>query len=83
MEEGPGTNPSRTDPPKPGKPPEPNLWAMTGKGMELAVVVGVFAFIGWQIDKWLDSEPWFCLVLAGLGLAGGMYNLWKGVKRYL
>ena len=56
---------------------------MTGKGLELAAVVGVFAFIGWQIDKWLGSEPWSCVVLAMVGLIGGLYNLWKSVKDYL
>ena len=67
----------------PRQPPEPNLWALTGKGMELAAVVGVFTFIGWQLDKWLGSEPWFCLFLAGFGLVGGMYNLWRSVRKYL
>ena len=67
----------------PRQPPEPNLWALTGKGMELAAVVGVLAFIGWRVDLWLDSYPWFFLVLAGVGLVGGMYNLWRDVKKYL
>ena len=69
--------------PESSQPEEPNLWALTGKGLELAAAVGVFALIGWQIDKWLDTEPWFLLAMAALGLIGGMYNLWKSVRKYL
>lgn len=62
---------------------EPNLWALSGKGLELAAGVAVFAVIGWWLDNWLSSSPWFFLTLAGVGLVGGMYNLWKSVKKYL
>ena len=73
----------KPDSPRPSTPEEPNLWALTGKGLELAAAVGVFALLGWWVDKWLGTPPWFFLALAGVGLIGGLYNLWKGVRKYL
>lgn len=64
-------------------PEEPNLWALTGKGLELAAVVGIFALIGWRLDEWLDTTPWFLMTLACVGVIGGLYNLWKSVRKYL
>ncbi len=69
-------------PPRPPAPPEPNLWALFGMGMELAAVVGVGALIGWRLDKWLKTD-WLLIVCAMLALVGGLYNLWKRVRKYL
>lgn len=45
-------------------------WAMT---VELLTAVGVWGGIGWLIDRWLDTGPWFVAVGILLGAALGMY----------
>ena len=64
-------------------PDEPNLWALAGAGLELAAAVGAFAVLGWWLDGLFDTPPWLLITGAGLGLVGGMYNLWEQVKGYL
>lgn len=47
--------------------------------MELAGGVGVFALIGYGLDRWWDTSPWCFIGGASLGIVGGLYNLIKGV----
>ena len=35
--------------------------------------------IGWTVDKWLDTNPWFLIVFFLLGGAAGILNLWRVV----
>lgn len=58
---------------------EPNPWRYAGAGLELAGAVGVLALIGYGLDRWWDTEPWFFLGGATVGIVGGLYNLIKGV----
>ena len=39
------------------------------------VVVG--AFIGWALDRWLDTSPLFLLVMFFVGAIAGMLNVWR------
>ena len=41
--------------------------------MVAGLVVG--GFIGWQLDKWLDTSPVFLLVFFVLGAAAGILNV--------
>jgi F0F1-type ATP synthase assembly protein I len=36
-------------------------------------------FAGYALDGWIESRPWFLLVGALLGIAVGMYNLFRRV----
>lgn len=40
-----------------------------------SVVVGVA--IGWGLDKWLDSKPWFLIMFFFLGVAAGVMNVYR------
>lgn len=40
-----------------------------------AVLLG--GVLGWQADKWLGTEPWLLIVLLGLGVAAGFYNVYR------
>jgi ATP synthase protein I len=42
---------------------------------ELVAGVLVGAFIGWQLDQWLGTKPWFLIVFLGLGIAAGFWNM--------
>ena len=57
-------------------------WAVAGAGMELAAGIGLFAGLGYLLDWWLGSLPWFTVTGALLGLAAGMYQLIKAVNRF-
>lgn len=50
-------------------------------GTEMMAGVGVGAFIGYQIDSWLDTRPWFLIVLIFLGFAGGVVNMYRAVAK--
>lgn len=63
--------------------PEPNLWSLAGAGLELAAGVGVFTALGWWLDRRFGTAPWLMVTGGGIGLVGGLYNLWKQSKRYL
>jgi ATP synthase protein I len=43
-----------------------------------AVVAG--GLIGWQADEWLGTKPWLMIVLLGLGVAAGFWNIYRVAK---
>ena len=36
--------------------------------------------IGWTLDKWLDTNPWFLILFFLFGGAAGILNLWRVVS---
>jgi ATP synthase protein I len=40
----------------------------------------VSAFVGWQADQWLGTQPWLLVFLTGLGVAAGFYNVYRVAK---
>lgn len=44
---------------------------------ELLAGLLIGAGIGWTIDKWLNSSPWFMILFFLLGGAAGILNLWR------
>lgn len=50
-----------------------------GLGMQLAIAVLAFFFLGWWVDTALDSRPIGMLVGVALGLAGGMLQFIRTV----
>jgi F0F1-type ATP synthase assembly protein I len=47
---------------------------------ELLAGLMIGAGIGWTIDKWLDTNPWFLILFFILGGAAGILNLWRVVS---
>lgn len=37
---------------------------------------------GWWLDKWLDTQPAFLIILLLLGFAGGGRNAWRAIQAY-
>lgn len=50
-----------------------------GTDLIAALLVGVF--IGWFLDDWLGTKPWFLLVFILLGGAAGMLNVYRTAMR--
>jgi ATP synthase protein I len=50
-------------------------------GLEMGLSVAVGAVIGYYIDKWLNTEPWFLIIFFIFGAAAGFKSLYRVLKR--
>src|SRR3989454_11159820 len=44
-------------------------------GFTFAVAILAFGALGWVVDGWLGTRPWFALVGAAIGGVGGVFSL--------
>jgi ATP synthase protein I len=45
-------------------------------GMELVAAILTWSGIGWLVDRWLGTAPWFLVVGGLVGNAAGLYLIW-------
>jgi F0F1-type ATP synthase assembly protein I len=50
-------------------------------GAELVSAVLIWAGIGWLIDRWLGTPPWFLVIGALVGNVAGIYLIWLRAAR--
>jgi len=50
-------------------------------GLEMGLSVAVGAVIGYYLDKWLDTEPWFLIIFLLFGVVAGFRSLYRALKR--
>ena len=50
-------------------------------GTELVAAVAVGTIIGFILDSWFDTKPWFIITFFFLGAAAGMLNVIRTAKR--
>ncbi len=55
------------------------LLSTVGISMVVATVIGLF--IGYQLDKWLGTSPWFTAIVLLIGIIAGFRNLFFYVKK--
>ena len=47
-----------------------------GKGIDMALVTLAFLGIGYGLDRWLGTKPWFMVALVVLALVGEFVRFW-------
>ena len=67
-----GNRPTSRDPSKP-----PSGAEYAGAGLQFALTLVVFAFLGIWLDKRLNSSPWFVLICVFVGAAAGFYSIYR------
>jgi ATP synthase protein I len=53
-------------------------------GLEMSLSVAVGVAIGYYLDKWMNTAPWFLIIFIFLGVAAGfrsLYRAWKRLER--
>jgi len=50
---------------------------MLGFGLDLAVAVALFLFVGYKLDGWLGTAPWLMLAGALCGMTVGFYSMYR------
>ncbi len=68
-----GQNPSRSA-------TMPGLALAFRTGIELVSALAVGVGIGFLLDKWLDTTPWFLVVFFFLGAAAGILNVYRAAS---
>ncbi len=49
-------------------------------GTELVAAVFVATLIGWYLDKWLNTKPFFLIGFIILGIIAGIFNVVRSAK---
>lgn len=57
-------------------PSGPFMLALRVAG-EITAGVAVGGFIGWLVDRWLDTLPLFMIIMLLVGAMAGMLNVWR------
>jgi ATP synthase protein I len=73
--------------PEPAEEADPGM-AEASEGLAYGMRIGVEfvsgtvvgLLIGWGIDSWLDTTPWFLLLFVILGFAAGVMNVYRVIN---
>ena len=58
----------------------PGLGQALRTGIELVSALAVGVGIGFVLDKWLDTAPWFLVVFFFLGAGAGILNVYRAAS---
>ena len=50
-------------------------------GTELVAAVAVGTIIGFILDRWFDTKPWFIIIFFFLGAAAGILNVIRAANK--
>ena len=50
-------------------------------GLHLVATTFVGLFLGLALDKWLQTAPWFTMILLLMGIAAGFKNMFQEVRK--
>lgn len=63
----------------PSKPPSPSGAQYAGAGLQFALTIVIFTFLGIWLDNRLHSSPWFVLICVFVGAAAGFYSIYRAL----
>lgn len=73
---------AKSSPPGPPEPKEKSPWAYAGLGIQFAGTVCLFAYAGYELDRWQGWHGGGLITLSLLAVVGNMYLLIKdSIKR--
>jgi ATP synthase protein I len=50
-------------------------------GLHLVATTFVGLFLGLALDRWLQTAPWFTMILLLMGIAAGFKNMFQEVRK--
>lgn len=56
---------------------------LAGVGIEFIVAFGLFAWLGWWLDKKFGTTPWLLIVGCALGFSSGLWSLIKAARKMM
>ena len=62
-------------------PPKSALGVAFRVAVELVSALAVGFAIGWALDNWLGTSPWFMIVFMIMGACAGMLNVYRVAQR--
>lgn len=60
-----------------------DVYRLAGVGLQFAATIGVFALLGWWLDRKLGTSPWLLVVGVFAGFAGGLFSMVSRVQSSL
>ncbi|MFH1076372.1 MAG: AtpZ/AtpI family protein [Pseudomonadota bacterium] len=58
-----------------------DLWYFSSLGISISLATVIGLAIGYWLDKFFGTSPWFTLILLGLGIAAGFRNIYFAGKK--
>jgi ATP synthase protein I len=52
-------------------------------GLILPSSIAIGLFLGYMLDKWLNTAPWMLLIFLILGIVSGLLSLYRAMKKYI
>ena len=56
---------------------------LAGVGIEFIVAFGLFAWLGWWLDKKFSTGPWLLIAGCALGFTTGLWSLMKAARKMM
>jgi len=58
------------------------MLSMSSIGLVLPSAIAIGLFIGYTLDKWLNTHPWMLMVFLILGIISGFVSLFREINRF-
>ena len=56
---------------------------LAGVGIEFIVAFGLFAWLGWWLDKKFSTGPWLLIAGCAIGFSSGLWSLLKAARKMM
>lgn len=53
-----------------------SLAMVSSMGISVVLAIGIGAWFGLTLDRWLDTTPWFFYIFLLIGIAAGFKNIY-------